>query len=465
MTIRVRLTIWYCLVFGIILVSITSIIYFSHRDSHLSSIDNMLTSVTQHLEEEIESELDEGKTLSEINLSFREFKLNGVYVDILNATGSSVIHPKETFMGSLAQFDHRDLETESLHTIQDPTYGHFRMLMRPLSSKGEYIGTIQSVVSLNEIDSSLYRFSWFIIGMNLIGLLFAMCGGWILAKKALSRVDILTHTAKEIAASQCFEQRVVHEGPADEVGELAETFNDMLDSLEHAYNVQKRFIADASHELRAPLTTIRGNMDLLQKINELPPDDQREMIQDTRNEAIRMSKMVGDLLSLARADAGQDFPKYKVDLATILREVTSELRVWKTDVQVHIQMSQQHSVYTWGNSDQLKQLLLILLTNAIAYSLPSGEVTVCLAEEKDDIVVVVKDKGIGIPEFDLPHIFDRFYRSENARGHSSEGTGLGLSIAKWIIERHQGEIAVVSKIGKVTCFTCKLPKMTGEGNV
>lgn len=458
MPIRVRLTIWYCLVFGIILVSITSIIFFSHRNSHLSSIDNILTSVTQHIEEEIESELYEGKRLSDSNLSFREFTLNGVYVDILDATGKSVVYPKEPYMGFLSSIDHSHLEKESLHTIEDPHYGHFRMIMRPVSYKGEQVGTVQSVVSLKEIDSSLYRFSWFIVVINIFGLLLAMFGGWILAKKALHRVDLLTHTAKEIATAQDFERRVDHQGPKDEIGELADTFNDMLDSLEHAYNVQKRFIADASHELRAPLTTIRGNLDILQRVKEISPDDQREMLDDIRNEAIRMSKMVADLLSLARADAGQDFPRYDVDLARILQEVESELRVWKTSVRIQLQMDRKHPVFTLGNSDQLKQLILILLTNAVTYSLPGGVVIVSLLEERNEILLKVSDQGIGVPEADLPHIFERFYRGENSRVHSSEGTGLGLSIAKWIVERHHGDIQVTSKLGEGTSFIVHLPK-------
>ncbi len=454
--IRLRLTLWYCLIFGILIVSVVSTVYFAHQAAHYNEIDRTLNSVSFHVLEELHRDLENGKTLSQARLIFKEMPMEDIYTVIRDESGKKVA--ANTSVDFTPEFSIVDME-ETLYTWKTPE-GRFRIIVRPIYHDNKVVGYIQSGFSLNQIDQSLLRFKWMIIGITGLVFILALMGGWYLAKKVLNRVERISQTARSIAASQGFHQRVLHIGPKDELGELAETFNEMLASLEKAYMSQKRFIADASHELRAPLTTIRGNIDILLKMRNSLAEEQVEILQDLRSEAIRMSKMVSDLLSLARADAGQDIRMQAVDLAKIVRDVHLEAQSWGSNVQ--IEYHTEDAVFTWGNQDLLKQLVLILVENAIRYTPEGGKVFFSACETTTHSVITVKDSGIGIKSEELLHIFDRFYRSEAARIKSPEGTGLGLAIAKWIVEQHHGSISATSKPGNGSEFTVKLPMINSK---
>lgn len=456
MPIRLRLTLWNCLIFGSLLITLTSTIYMVHRQSHYNEIDRLLSSVSIHVHEEVEREIKKGKALAEFRLLAGEFYMTGVYVVIKDPAGNKIVATSDTVKVPDSPFSTiASMEQESLHTVADPALGRYRMLIKPIWLEGRMIGYIQAEIALNAVDTSLYRFGWFIFAVIILGLVLATISGWFLSRNALSRVETISQTAKAIAAAQGFHQRVMHQGPRDELGELAETFNNMLESLEKAYISQRRFLADASHELRAPLTTIRGNLDILQKVKTMPQEEHDEILQDIRSEAIRMSKMVGELLSLARADAGQEIHMQVVDLSQIVKAVELELVAWSARVKLIYNV--REGTKTWGNTDLLKQLLLILMDNAIRYTSEGGNVSLTILEESENVAVRVVDTGIGIDANDLPFIFERFYRSETARSHAPDGTGLGLSIAKWIVDQHNGNILVTSTPGQGTEIEVRLP--------
>lgn len=176
-----------------------------------------------------------------------------------------------------------------------------------------------------------------------------------------------------------------------------------------------------------------------------------------RKEAIRMSKMVAELLSLARADAGQEVQMQPLDMSLLMEEVQGEVLTWQKDRVYSFQANSLLKI--WGDPNLLKQLLLILVDNAVKYTPHGGQVMVQGVEESHSILLRITDSGIGIETEDLPFIFERFYRSQEARMYSPEGTGLGLSIAKWIIDQHQGSISVTSKPGKGTEIEIRLPKI------
>jgi len=294
-----------------------------------------------------------------------------------------------------------------------------------------------------------------VFGLTVLGIALASVAGWLLAKNTLRRVDIIGKTAKAITASQDLEQRVLYTGPLDELGQLAETFNQMLDSLEKAYKNQKRFLSDASHELRAPLTTIRGNLDILYKMKNIPESEKEEILEDIRNEAIRMSKLVSDLLSLTRADAGQTHQKNVINLSAIATEVMGEIESWNKAIRVEVQIKDHIKI--WGDKDLIKQILIIIVENAINYTPVNGKILVTVTEEEEQAVIRIQDTGIGIQPEEMAFIFERFYRSEAARRKSPDGTGLGLSIAKWIIDEHQGRIEIESIPEEGTEFVVFLP--------
>jgi signal transduction histidine kinase len=241
----------------------------------------------------------------------------------------------------------------------------------------------------------------------------------------------------------------------------------MLDSLQGAYRAQQRFVADASHELRAPLTAIQGNLELLERQTNMPPEERRQAVSEAKHEAHRLARLVADLLALARADAGVPLRREPVELDRILMESVADARHLTRGQKLEVGHLEPAVVH--GDPDRLKQLILILLDNAIKYTPPSGQVTASLHRNGQSVEVAVRDTGIGIPKEALPRVFDRFYRADPARTRDPGGTGLGLSIARWIAEQHSGAVTIKSSPGQGTTATAhlplndKLPSLPGNG--
>jgi len=225
----------------------------------------------------------------------------------------------------------------------------------------------------------------------------------------------------------------------------------MLDRLESLFRAQQRFIADISHELRSPLTTIRGNVDLLRRMNCVD----KPSLDAIQSETERMTRMVSDLLLLAQADAGLPIRRERVELDTLILEVYRQVRPAVGDIELVIGEEDQATIL--GDPDRIKQLMLNLVDNAIKYTPKGGRVTLGLRRAQGQAVLTVSDTGIGIPPEDLPHIFERFYRVDKARSRAAGGVGLGLSIVKWIVQAHGGRIDVHSEPGQGTTFTVWLP--------
>jgi signal transduction histidine kinase len=243
----------------------------------------------------------------------------------------------------------------------------------------------------------------------------------------------------------------------------------MLGRIENSYNelqnllrTQRRFVSDASHELRTPLTTIRGNVELLQKVLQRDLSNHEssqlaiESVADISAEAERMSRLVGDLLSLARADAGVTMEKkiilLKDIIDTAIKRAVFLPRTAEWKVTQHDELD---DVYVEGHEDYLLQMVLIFIENAFKYTI-EGSVYFAFQKDNGRIGITIEDTGIGISNEDVPFIFDRFYRADLSRGQTS-GTGLGLSIAKWIVDEHGGSVEVRTALGKGTRFTIWLP--------
>jgi len=260
------------------------------------------------------------------------------------------------------------------------------------------------------------------------------------AHRALKPLDAMTETALQITRTDDLSRRISMTGVAhDEVGRLAEAFNDTLERLERLFNAQRRFLADVSHELRTPLTTIRGNVDLLRRMG----GADETSLDAIQSEAERMSRLVGDLLLLAQSDAGTlPTARHPVELDTLLFEVYREALVLAGGVDLSIGEIDQAIVL--GDRDRLYQLLLNLVSNAVKYTPEGGKVSIGLSKVNEWARLVVTDSGIGIPPEELPHVFERFYRVDKARTRSQGGSGLGLAIAQRIAAIHGGRIEVAS---------------------
>jgi two-component system OmpR family sensor kinase len=295
-------------------------------------------------------------------------------------------------------------------------------------------------------------------------LLFASVGGYWLASRATRPVQTITRTAQEISATDL--HRRLNLRQRDELGELARTFDRMLDRLEGAFARQQQFTADASHELRTPLSIVNTEVErVLQR-----PHSAQEYLQVlaiVHQENQRMTRLVGDLLILARADQGQAVLKReRVDLSEIVVDAAEDLSNLAEQQGIEIHLSGLDELVVWGDRLYLTQLCSNLLENAIKYSAGVGkQVEVKLDREPGHARLQIIDEGPGIEASHLPHLFERFYRADQSRTHTRptenvshpSGSGLGLSIARWIVEEHGGSIQVQSSPGKGSVFEVRFP--------
>jgi signal transduction histidine kinase len=356
----------------------------------------------------------------------------------------------------------------------------WRVYSTPLLVSNQPIGFLQVAQPLQGLTATLTLMRNVLAGVAAGSLVLCAFLGWLLARAALRPIDQLSREAQRIGRTQDLGLRVSPRISArsDEVGRLAATFNTMLDRLQEAFAAlrranekleatlesQRRFVADASHELRTPLTTVRGNASLLRRFERLTPDDRTAAVQQIVAESERMSRLVNDLLTLARADAGQLLERQPVPIGPLLDDVAMQGKVL-SEGKVAVSVVRLADAEVLGDADALRQLLLILVDNAIKYTPSGGSVTLGLngdegkaggAESRARISVV--DTGVGIPLPDQPHVFERFYRADRAR--QAGGTGLGLAIGKWIAEAHGGTITVESAPGNGSIFTVTLPALS-----
>ncbi len=324
----------------------------------------------------------------------------------------------------------------------------WRVYVLPLSLNGTPAGYVEALTSLKSIDAATERFRLILLAFGLFGTVVALVGGWILSGHALRPVARMVKAAQTISTSRNFSHRVEMPLHQDELGQLATTFNQMLESLEEAYRSQQRFISDASHELRAPLTAIQGNLELMRLQKNMSETEREEALAEAEREAARLTRLVKDLLALARADAGMPLKFRRVDLDVVVLEVFHSVRTL-----VHGQkliLDPFKPIQIVGDEDQLKQLVLILLDNALKYTPVDVQVRLGLRRLDNQVEITVQDTEVGISAKDLPHVFERFYRADPARGRDPGGTGQGLAIAFWITQQHGGSIELNSQVGQGT---------------
>jgi signal transduction histidine kinase len=263
----------------------------------------------------------------------------------------------------------------------------------------------------------------------------------------LRPIDRITQTAQTIGDERDFTRRVDYTGPQDEVGRLANTFNQMLSGLqdayqkvEHALQMQRDFVADVSHELRTPLTTLRGNLGLLNR--DLPSEERDDILTDMVDESDRLIRLVNDLLLLARADAGRSLAQEPVKIYPVIEETARQVRLLDPNRKISLDVPAALEIV--GDRDALKQVMMILVDNALKHS--SSEVAVKAKQASSVVEIQVQDHGEGIHPDVLPHVFDRFYRGEDQT--TIPGFGLGLPIAKALVEGMGGAIMVESQPGQ-----------------
>ena len=298
-----------------------------------------------------------------------------------------------------------------------------------------------------------------------VAFLLSVVGAYLLARKALSPVSAVVTAAHRITEGDR-SKRLPVANSKDEIGDLAATINGMLSHLEktlarleETLDRQRRFVADASHELRTPLTSIHGYAQVLEEWALRDPQIGPESVAAIKRESERMKALVENLLELARGDEGMKLHLKDDNLTEVVEEAAESARAaWNGKVHIERPTPKQgvQRVSALFDRDRLRQALSILLDNAVKYTPEGGRVTMSIVEEDGSVGVEVSDTGIGIPEDQIPHVFERFYRAEEAR--STEGLGLGLSIARQIAEDHGGSIEVRSKPREGSTFIIRIPR-------
>ncbi|MEK4509647.1 HAMP domain-containing histidine kinase [Paenibacillus anaericanus] len=346
---------------------------------------------------------------------------------------------------------------------------------RPLVIENIIVGSLQLAADTNTEHRLMVRLKNMLIVGSFVSIVVASTFGLFLARKSMAPIGKVIEAASGIQTGNDLSVRIDYEGPNDEIGQLIGTVNNMLErtevfyrELDEAYATQRRFVSDASHELRTPLTTIRGNVDLLKKMWSQDKDgtvafDEEELrnisleaMSDISDESERMSRLVNDMLSLARADAGQTVVKEQIPLAPLVEEVVRRAQFLpRKALWLQGDLSAVENTYIMGSRDYLQQMLFIFIENAFKYT-QEGSVTIDAIAADNQIGIRIADSGIGMDREEVPHIFERFYRADPSRG-IIQGTGLGLSIAKWIIDEHDGSVEVKTKLGEGTTFVIWLP--------
>jgi signal transduction histidine kinase len=290
-----------------------------------------------------------------------------------------------------------------------------------------------------------------------IGALISVFLGYFTTRKMLSPINKVTEAAREISSSD-LGRRLEVSGPDDELKKLALTFNSMLDRLEKSFKRQKQFVSDASHELRTPISVIKGYVDLLDRWGKEKEDVRDEAIDAIKKETDNMKQLMENLLLLARGDDSELKKEEKLfDFNNLVEEVIKEFKVIDSDISLIFEDNAKIEFY--GDPSLFKQLFRIFLDNAVKFTAKNGKIKIKLGRlDKENFFFSIADNGPGISQSDLPFIFDRFYQGDKSRSRkSNKGSGLGLAIAKQIIDSYNGTIEIESRKKEGTKFIVKLP--------
>ncbi len=448
-SIRFRLTIWYALVLAAGLILFAGLIWISLRHTLLHEVDQQLASQASGFEVFLKNELAEvpAPPLREEIAEFCGALPRLSYLRVRSFDEKFAFsYPANSPVPPM-----RNKASESAYTNIYWRQHAYRAIYREIVTQdGRY--AVEIGASLDTIHHILSLLEAMFFGLVPAVLVLSSLGSIWLSRRALKPVDAMTSAARAISIDN-LSSRLPAPQTGDELQRLAEAWNTMLSRLEAAINKISQFAADASHELRTPLAIIHTSAELA--LRRMRSSEQyRESLEEITAETERMTQLVEDLLFLARSDSSSaDMPLEPLDITQVLRDVCSELQAMAEFRRVNLRCTYgQNAAFVKGNRRALRRLFLVLLDNAIKYSEPGSEVLVLSRSDSGNPEVVIKDFGAGISAQDLPHIFERFYRSEEARTHSAGGHGLGLALAESIARRHNARISVTTSVGEGSEF-------------
>jgi signal transduction histidine kinase len=472
MPIRWRLTIFNALVIGGILLALGCALFFLLRQTLLFSVKDTARNRALAAAEEINrgEGLDEENGRLELDGGLkRGLTHDNVFIIVRNGRGNIITKTVKLPNNGQVQDElwRRVLETEKPEhdTFTFREEGRAYVYAVPVSPPEQPARIVEAGKSYEPTQEIVDKMALVLASGVAVAFLLSVVGAYLLARKALSPVSAVVTAAHRITEGDR-SKRLPVANSKDEIGDLAATINGMLSHLEttltrleETLDRQRRFIADASHELRTPLTSIHSYAQVLQDWALRDPHIGPESVAAIKRESERMKGLVENLLELARGDEGMKLHLKDNNLTEVVEEAAESARAavnGKVLIEHPTPKQRVHRVSAVFDRERLRQALSILLDNAVKYTPEGGRVSMRIVEEDGSVGVEVTDTGIGIPEDQISHVFERFYRAEEAR--STEGLGLGLSIAHQIVEDHKGSIEVRSKAGEGSTFIIRIPR-------
>jgi len=456
-SVRTRLTLWYAAVLALSLIAFAVLVYYAAAAIFYERQDESLRSTAQTVASAYLEEFEEQHTLAKAGqVVLTELVFPNRYVQVMDKDGRPIASSgnlSDTVLPIPATLLNQARERSGSFV----SVNGLRVAVVPLSTDQE-LGFATVAEPLSVIEEGLRRLRRnFVAGVPVI-LLLATAGGYFLARKSLLPIASMNQQTQHISAAR-LSSRLDVANPRDELGRLATTINDLLTRLENSFKEQQRFVADASHELRTPLAVLRGETEVaLTKTRTI--DEYQESLALIKDEAERLSRIVEDLFILARQplDAPAALMKEPLSLNETVKDCARAAQVLATRKGVRLKTANDSaSIVVHGDKELLQRLILNLLDNAVKYTPAGGEILFALTRQNGNAQIVVRDTGIGIPQADQLHVFDRFYRVDKVRSRALGGAGLGLSIVRWIVDAHGGKIDVQSTPGKGSAFTVELP--------
>lgn len=459
LSIGVRLTVWYLVIFALGEVVFGVGMWLILRDSLFDMVDDDLETQVDDVSRLLATQPKEASIPALQALMKEAYGSEhwGDYLAVYTDKGEPIYESPALQSHASLLIPPAEVQ-KSLFTVRTIGREHFRFVFGKIAPNGRTF-VMESGLSAQDAFDTLALFRSYLFMFAPLLLLIASAVGYWLSRRALSPVDALVRTAREVSGTK-LSARLERLNTGDELQRLSDTLNEMLDRIESAFSRVTQFTADASHELRTPVSLIRTEAELALR-RARTEQEYQDFLRHILQESERTTILIEQLLSLARADSGRETLQMRpVDVSALLRVVADGWKQVATirDLRFAVRVEDQDT-YVSGDESMLRRLADILLDNAFKYTPSPGSVTLSLEESGNAAVITVKDSGIGIPQDEQGKVFERFYRVDESRSRTQGGNGLGLSIAQWIVAQHHGSITVQSNLGEGAMFRVELPKI------
>lgn len=468
------------LVLGATLAVFSTVTYHNFRKNLYADIDDLLSSRAYGIAEAVdtywETEKMEDKNEAADPEAFRKIaqrwveerssdpKLINIMVQIFDSRGAEIARSRN--MANSIELDPEtkasalkgnDVFQNIQHAFSEGKILSVRVASIPVIENDKLVYIVQAASSLTTVHDAFNRLKTTLFVLLPLTVFLTGVVGAFLAKLTLNPVEHIMQTAQEITAEN-LKLRINVPDTRDEIQALAQTFNKMLERLQNTFSSQQQFIQDISHELKTPLTILKGQLEVtLKKMRS--PQEYESVLVSNLEETDRLTRIIEDLLTLAHFDSKEIKLEIKsFSLNRMLERLLEDMRILARSKEIRINFFAPDPVDIEADERQVRRVFLNILDNAIKYTPSNGEIVLTLGQDDRFARVEIRDTGMGIPKEDLPFVFERFYRVDKAR--STSGFGLGLSISKSIVEAHKGKIAVESQLNQGTTFIVSLPLKT-----